>query len=163
MRFEVSSRLQPCNRPRVPPRGAARLPQGNLWNPPGKKGRPRSIPSRHLKETRLPLSVNTSSTIASPEMPVTTSMSTAGANVVTVQLGVTTSTGAGVTIAPRIAAHHPSHQALESLARPFKTPSFQSGSAPRRLSPSITARPNPNFGSLTSAWLVSWAAPPMTK
>jgi hypothetical protein len=33
---------------------------------------------------------------------------------------------------------------------------------PPRLLPSITARPNPNFGSLTSAWHVSWVGPPTT-
>jgi hypothetical protein len=151
MRFEVSLRLRPCSKPRVPPQGAARLPRSNPWSPPGKKGRPRSIPSPHPKGTRPPLSMNASSTTVSPEMPVTTSTSAAGANVVTVQLEVTTSTGAGVTIALRITVHHPSHRALESLARPFETPSFWSGFAPHRLSPSTTVTPNPNFGSLTSA------------
>jgi hypothetical protein len=34
---------------------------------------------------------------------------------------------------------------------------------PQQLSPSIMARPNPNFGSLISTWLVSWARPPMTE
>jgi hypothetical protein len=96
-------------------------------------------------------------------MPMTTSTSAAGANVVMVQLEVTTSTEVGVTIAPRIAVHHLSHRALESSARPFETPSFRSDFAPHRLSPSTTMRPNPNFGSLTSAWLVSWAAPPTTE
>jgi hypothetical protein len=133
MRFEDSSRWQPCSRPRVPPQGAAPLPLGNLRNPPDNKGRPRSIPSRHLEGTRLPLSKNASSTTASPEMPMTTLTSAAGANMVIVQLEATTSTGAGDTTASRIAVHHPSHRALESSARPFETPYFRSGSAPRRL------------------------------
>jgi hypothetical protein len=33
---------------------------------------------------------------------------------------------------------------------------------PPRLSPSTTARPNLNFGSLISAWHVSWVGPLMT-
>jgi hypothetical protein len=61
---------------------------------------------------------------------MTTSTSTVGAKVVTVQLEVTTSTGVGVTIAPRIVVHHLSHRALESSARPFETPSFWSGFCP---------------------------------
>jgi hypothetical protein len=96
-------------------------------------------------------------------MPVIISTSTARAKVVTVQLKVAMSTGAGVTTAQRIAVHHSSDRALESLARPFETPSFQSDFTPHQLSLSTTVRTNPNFGSLTSAWLVSWAAPQMTE
>jgi hypothetical protein len=77
-------------------------------------------------------------------------------------LEATTCIGAGVMIAQRIAVHLLSCRVLESLARPFIGPSFRSGFAPRRLSPSIMARPNPNFGSLISTWLVSWAGPPTT-
>jgi hypothetical protein len=33
---------------------------------------------------------------------------------------------------------------------------------PPRLLPSITVRPNLNFGSLTFTWLVSWVGPPTT-
>jgi hypothetical protein len=33
---------------------------------------------------------------------------------------------------------------------------------PPQLLPSITARPNLNFGSLTSAWPISWVGPPTT-
>jgi hypothetical protein len=53
--------------------------------------------------------VNTSSTTANLEMPVTTSTSAIGARVVTVQLKATMSIGAGATIARRIEALHPSH------------------------------------------------------
>jgi hypothetical protein len=95
-------------------------------------------------------------------MPVTTSTNVAGVEAMTAHLEAITCTGAGIMIAQRIAVHLPSHQALESLARPFAGPSFRSGFAPQRLSPSITARPNPNFGSLISSWLVCWAGPPMT-
>jgi hypothetical protein len=94
------------------------------------------------------------------EMPMTTSPSAGGASMVTVQLEATMSKGAGATTARRIEALHLSHQALGSLARPFVKHYFRLGSAPPRLLPSITAKPNPNFGSLTSAWLVSWVGPP---
>jgi hypothetical protein len=53
------------------------------------------------------------------EMPMTTSSSARGTNMVTVQLEATTSIGAGATIAQRIGALHPSHRVLGSLARPF--------------------------------------------
>jgi hypothetical protein len=62
--------------------------------------------------------MNASLTTVNLEMPVTTSSSVRGANMVTVQLKVTTSTEAGATIARRIEALHPSHQGLGSLARP---------------------------------------------
>jgi hypothetical protein len=83
-------------------------------------------------------------------MPVTTSTSTVSARVVTVQLEATTSTEAGATTARRIEACHPSHQALGSSARPFVKHYFWLGSAPPKFLPSITAKPNPNFGSPTS-------------
>jgi hypothetical protein len=89
-------------------------------------------------------------------------MSAAGAKVVTMQLEATTSTRMGITIARRIIARHPSHQALESSARPFVKHYFRFCFTPQRLSPSITVRPNPNFGSLISTWLVSWVGPLMT-
>jgi hypothetical protein len=130
MRFEVSSKLWPCSRLRVPPRGATGLPRSILRSPLGKKGRPRSILSPHLKGTRLPLSENVSSTTASLETPETTSTSAVGARVVMKRLEASTSTEVGVMIAPRITVHHPSHQALKSLAIPFETPSFRSGFAP---------------------------------
>jgi hypothetical protein len=95
-------------------------------------------------------------------MPVTTSTNAAGAKVVTVQLEATTSIGVGVTIARRIVAHHPSHQAPGFSTKPFAKHYFRFGFAPQRLSPSIMTRPNLNFGSLISTWLVSWAGPPMT-
>jgi hypothetical protein len=53
------------------------------------------------------------------EMPVTTSSSAGGANMVTVQLEATTSIGVGATTAQKIEALHPSHRVLRSLARPF--------------------------------------------
>jgi hypothetical protein len=53
------------------------------------------------------------------EMPVTTLLSTGGANTVTVQLEATTSTKAGATTAQKIEALHPSHRVLGSLAKPF--------------------------------------------
>jgi hypothetical protein len=96
------------------------------------------------------------------ETPVTTSLSAGGASVVTVQLEATTSTGADATIARRIEALHPSHQALGSLAKPSVKHYFWLGSPPRLL-PSIMAKPNPNFGSLTSAWLISWVGPSTTR
>jgi hypothetical protein len=94
---------------------------------------------------------------------VTTSTNAASVEAVTVHLEATTSTGAGAIIARRIAVRPSSHRALESLARPFVGPSFRSGFAPQRLSPSITTKPNPNFGSLISSCLVSWAGPPTTE
>jgi hypothetical protein len=163
MRFEVSSRLRPCNRPRVPHRGTTGLPRSSLWNPPDKRKRPRFIPSPHRKGTRQPLSVNASSTIMSPETLVTTSTNGASVEAVTAHLEASTCTGAGVMIAQRITTHPLSHRALESSARPFIGPSSRSGFTPQRLLPSITARPNPNFGSLISAWLVSWVGPPTTE
>jgi hypothetical protein len=53
------------------------------------------------------------------EMPVIISTSVVSARVVMVQLEAIMSTEAGATIAQRIEAHHPSHQALGSSARPF--------------------------------------------
>jgi hypothetical protein len=64
------------------------------------------------------------------EMPVTTSSSAGGANMVTVQLEATMSTEAGATIAQRIEALHLSHQALESLARPLTKHYSRLGSTP---------------------------------
>jgi hypothetical protein len=96
-----------------------------------------------------------SSTIASLEMPVTTSTSAIDIEAMTVSLKATACTGADVMIAQKITVHLPNHRALGSSARPFVGPSFRSDFTPRRLSPSITVRPNPNFGSLISAWLVS--------
>jgi hypothetical protein len=109
MRFEVSSRLQPCSKPRVLPQGDVGLPQSSLRSPSSRRKRPRFIPSLHHEGTRQPLSVNALSTTASPEMPVTTSTNAAGAKVVTVQLKATTSVGASVTTARRIVARHLSH------------------------------------------------------
>jgi hypothetical protein len=63
-------------------------------------------------------------------MSVTTSTSAIGVRVVTVQLEATMSTGAGATTAQRIEARHPSHQALESSARPFVKHYFRLGFAP---------------------------------
>jgi hypothetical protein len=162
MRSEVSSRLRPCSKLRVPPRGNTGLPRSSLRSPPSRRKRPRFIPSLPREGTGQPLSVNASSTTASPKMPVTTSTNAAGAKVVTVQLEATTSTRAGVMTAWKIVAHHPSRRALGFLARPFTKHYFLFGFAPQQLSPSITVRPNLNFGSLIAAWLVSWAGPPMT-
>jgi hypothetical protein len=53
------------------------------------------------------------------EMPVTTSSSAGGTNMVTMQLEATTSTEADAMTAQRIEALHPSHRVLGSLARPF--------------------------------------------
>jgi hypothetical protein len=64
------------------------------------------------------------------DMPVTTSSSAGDANMVTVQLEATTSIEAGTTIARRIRALHPSHQALGSLARPFVKHYSRLGSVP---------------------------------
>jgi hypothetical protein len=160
--FEVSSRLWPYSRLRVLPQGTTGLHQSSLRSPPDRRRRPRFIPSLCHKGTRQLLSVNALSIITSPEMPVTTSTSVVGVEVMTVHPEATTCTGVGAMIARRIVAHLPSHRALESSARPSAGPSFRSSFVPQRLSPSITARPNPNFGSLISAWLVSWAGPPTT-
>jgi hypothetical protein len=155
MRFEVSSRLRPYNRPRVLPRGAAGLHRSSLRSPPDRRKRPRFTPSPRHKGTRQPLSVNASSTIASLETPVTTSTNTVGVEAMTVHPEATTCIGEGVMTARRITSHLPSRRALKSSVRPSTGPSFRSGFTPQRLSPSITARPNPNFGSLIFAWLVS--------
>jgi hypothetical protein len=64
------------------------------------------------------------------EMPVTTSSSVGGTNMVTVQLEATTSTEAGATTARRIEALHPSHRDLGSLARPFAKHYSRLGFAP---------------------------------
>jgi hypothetical protein len=45
MKSEDSSRLLPCSRPRVLPRGDAGLPQSSLRSPPDRRERPRFIPS----------------------------------------------------------------------------------------------------------------------
>jgi hypothetical protein len=74
--------------------------------------------------------VNTSLTTVNLEMPVTTSSSAEGANMVTVQLEATTSTEAGATTVWRIEALHLSHRALGSLARPFVKCYSRLGSAP---------------------------------
>jgi hypothetical protein len=92
-----------------------------------------------------------------------TSTSVASVEAVTTHLEATMSIGTGVTIPRRITVLHPSRRALEFSAGPFAGPSFRFGFTPRRLSPSITARPNPSYGLLTSVWLVSWAGPPMTE
>jgi hypothetical protein len=155
MKSEDSSRSLPCSRPRVLPQGDAGSSQSSLRSPPDKRERPRSVPSVP-NGTRQLLSVSASSTTVNLEMPVTTSLSAGGANMVTVQLEATTSTEAGATTARRIGALHPSHRALRSLARPIAKHYSWLGSDPPRLLPSIMAKPNPNFGSLTSAWLVSW-------
>jgi hypothetical protein len=63
-------------------------------------------------------------------MPVTTSTSAVSTRVVMVQLEATTSIEAGVTTTRRIVAHHPSHQALGSSARPFAKHYFRLSSAP---------------------------------
>jgi hypothetical protein len=63
-------------------------------------------------------------------MLVTTSTSAEDVRVVMVQLEATMSTGEGATIARRIEALHPSHQALGSSARPFAKHYFRLGSAP---------------------------------
>jgi hypothetical protein len=74
--------------------------------------------------------VNASSTIASPETPVMTSMNTTSVEAVMAHLEATTHIGVGVMIARRIAAHPPSRRALESSARPFEGPSFRSSFTP---------------------------------
>jgi hypothetical protein len=63
--------------------------------------------------------VNASLTTVNLEMPVTTSSSARGTNMVMVQLEATTSTGAGATTAEKIESLHPSHRVLGSLARPL--------------------------------------------
>jgi hypothetical protein len=64
------------------------------------------------------------------EMPVTTSSSAGGANIVTVQLEATTSIEAGATTAQKIKALQPSHRVLGSLAKPFMKQYSRLGSAP---------------------------------
>jgi hypothetical protein len=76
------------------------------------------------------LFVNASSTTMNLEMPVTTSSSAEGANMVTVQLKATTSTEAGAMIAQKIKALHPSHRVIGSLAKPFAKRYSRLGSAP---------------------------------
>jgi hypothetical protein len=97
------------------------------------------------------------------ETPVATSSSVARANMVTVWLEVTVCTEARATTAQKIEARRPSHRVLGSLARPYEKHSSRRGSALPRLSPSTTARPNSSFGSLISAWRVSWAGPSTTE
>jgi hypothetical protein len=77
------------------------------------------------------LSVTASSTIMSPEMPVTTSTSVVGIEAMTVHLEATTCTGADVMIAQKIVVHLLSRRALESSARPFVGLNFRSDFAPR--------------------------------
>jgi hypothetical protein len=70
----------------------------------------KELPGHHLRSTLdLVASTPASEYLDSTEMPMTTSSSAAGANMVAVQLEATTSTGAGATIARRIEALHPSH------------------------------------------------------
>jgi hypothetical protein len=127
MRFEVSSRLRPYSRPRVPPQGAVGLHRSSVRSPPDRRKRPRFIPSLHHKGTRRPLSVNTSSTIASPETPVMTSTNAAGVGVMTARLEAITCTEVGVITAQRITVYLLSHRTLESSARPSAGPSYRSG------------------------------------
>jgi hypothetical protein len=75
------------------------------------------------------LSVTASSTIMSPEMPVTTSTSVVGIEAMTVHLEATT--WADVMIAQKIVVHLLSRRALESSARPFVGLNFRSDFAPR--------------------------------
>jgi hypothetical protein len=56
--------------------------------------------------------MNALSTNVNLEMPMTTSSSAGGANMVTVQLEATMSTEAGATIAQKIKALHLSHRVL---------------------------------------------------
>jgi hypothetical protein len=65
-----------------------------------------------------------SSTITSPEMPVMTSTSAAGIEVMMVHLEATMCIGADVMIAQKITVHLSSRWALESSARPFIGPNF---------------------------------------
>jgi hypothetical protein len=74
--------------------------------------------------------MSASSTIVNLEMPMTTSSSPGGANMVTVQLEATTSTEADATTAQKIEALHPSHRVLGSLARPFVKRYSRLGSTP---------------------------------
>jgi hypothetical protein len=98
----------------------------------------------------------------SPETPVTTSTNIVGVEAMAAHIEAITCTGASVMIAQRIVVYLPSRRALESSVRPFVGPSYRSGFVPQRLSPSITVRPNPKFGSLIFVWLISWAGPPTT-
>jgi hypothetical protein len=127
MRFEVSTRLWPYSGPRVPPQGAVGLHRSSLRSPPDRRKRPRFIPSLHNKGTRRPLSVNVSSTIASPETPIMTSTNAIGIGVMTAHLEATTCIGVGVMTAQRIIVHLLSRRALESSARPSAGPSYRSG------------------------------------
>jgi hypothetical protein len=79
------------------------------------------------------MSVNASSTTVNLEMPVTTSSSIGGTNMVTVQLEATMSTETGTTIAQKIEVLHLSHWVLGSLARPFVKRYSRLGSAPMTL------------------------------
>jgi hypothetical protein len=124
MRFKVSSRLRPCSKLRAQPRGAAGLHRSSLRGSPDRRKRPRFILSPRHGGTKRPLFVTASSTIVSPEMPVTTSMSVADVKAMMVHLEATTYTGAGVMTALKIAVHLLSHRALKSSARPFVGPSF---------------------------------------
>jgi hypothetical protein len=76
---------------------------------------------------------------------VTTSTSTEGVRVVTVQLEATTSIGAGAMTARRIEALHPSHQALGSLARPFAKHYFRLDSAPLTTLTKYNAKTKPKL------------------
>jgi hypothetical protein len=67
--------------------------------PPDRRKRPRFIPSPHHEGTKRPLSIIASSTIASPKMPMRTTKSVVGIEVMTVHLEATTCTGADVMIA----------------------------------------------------------------
>jgi hypothetical protein len=74
--------------------------------------------------------MNALSTIASPEMPVMTSMNATGVKAMTVHPEATPCTREGIMIAQKIVAHLLSHRALESSARPSARPSFRSSFAP---------------------------------
>jgi hypothetical protein len=75
------------------------LASSSLQSPPNRRKRPRFIPSPHHERTRWPLSVNVSSTIASPEMLVMASMNAASEEAMTAHLEATTCTRAGAMIA----------------------------------------------------------------
>jgi hypothetical protein len=122
--FKVSSRLQPCSKLRARPQGATGLHWSSLRGPPDGRKRPQFILSPHHGGTKWPLSETTSSTIVSPEMPVTTSTSVADVETLTMHLEATTCTGVDIMIALKMEVHLLSHRALESLARPFVGPSF---------------------------------------
>jgi hypothetical protein len=124
MKFEVSSRLRLYSRPKVLPRGAARLHQSSLRSPPDRRKRPQFILNPCHKVTRQPLSMNASSIIANPEMPIMTSTSVVGIKAMIVHPEATTCTGEGDMTAQRIAAHLLSRRALESSAKPSAGPSF---------------------------------------